>query len=103
MASGNYQSRACRPRFTTWMPRLCRKNNMVAAAMQYEGARSGRDVGVGQRDVIHGPGVGDLVLQRAVVALEHGDEQGEGQERVGAHAEQRHVVVLAQGAALLLG
>jgi CheY-like chemotaxis protein len=44
----------------------------------------GRDVGVGEREVVHGLGVRPLVFQRAMVALEHGDEQGEGEERVGA-------------------
>jgi hypothetical protein len=38
-----------------------------------------------------------------VVALEHRDEQGEREERVRAHLEQRHVVVLAQRPPLVLG
>jgi hypothetical protein len=38
-----------------------------------------------------------------VVALEHRDEEREREERVGAHLEERDVVVLAQRAALLVG
>src|ERR1035437_5329535 len=60
---------------------------------------SGRDVGVGQLDVLHGPGVRQLVLQRPVVTLEHRDEQREGEKRVRAELEERHVVVLADGQA----
>jgi hypothetical protein len=57
------------------------------------GPRSGGDVGIGQVQVVHRPGVGQLVFQRSVIALEHRDEQGEGQERVGAKLEQPHVIV----------
>src|SRR6478609_8604377 len=59
-----------------------------------------RDIGIRHPDVLHALGVGGLVFERAVVALEHGDEQGQRQERVRAHLEQSDVVVFAKRSAL---
>src|SRR4051794_19691054 len=64
---------------------------------------SGGDVGVGKREVLHRLAVGDLVLQRPVVALEHRDEQRQGQKRVGPHLEQRDVVLLDERASFVVG
>ena len=43
--------------------------------------------------MLHRLAIGDLVLQRAVVALEHRDEERQREERMGAHLEESHVVL----------
>src|SRR5215207_9872495 len=64
---------------------------------------SGGGVGVRQPQVLHGLAVRLLVLQRTVVAFEQRDEQRQREERVGAQFEQPHMVLVAQGPALLIG
>ena len=93
------------PQITSWSPRIWRPSSLSGtitvivglpdpfigdrktASVSRTGKALGRDVGIGERDVLHGLSVGALVFQRAVVALEHGDEQGQGQERMGAQLE----------------
>jgi hypothetical protein len=61
-------------------------------------AGSGGDVGVGHREVGQAPGVLELEAERLlVVALEHGDVQGQREERVRAELEQLRVVMPGQG------